>query len=144
MAADAVLGEKCTMRLCVSGRNRCSTVRCRLRRRRRLRRRDAGGRSRLREQHRRAGTGEGGSRKKPGHCGRHCAACDFFSSSAFDAVAGGSGGGTGAGSLGPSFIKSRNVAMTSSRESRRGRHTRESLLLPGGGGGSGFSASSSG
>ena len=56
----------------------------------------------------------------------------------------GSGGGTGAGSFGPSFISSRTAAITSSRESRLRRYVRGSLLLPGGGGGSGFSASSSG
>ena len=41
------------------------------------------------------------------------------------------------GSLGPRCIISRTVAITSSRESRRGRQARASVLFPGGGGGSG-------
>ena len=54
------------------------------------------------------------------------------------------GGGTGAGSSGPSCISSRSAAITSSRVSRLGLKASGSLLFPGGGGGSGFSASCSG
>src|SRR5262249_763422 len=93
----------------------------------------------LREQTGRAGTGNGSS----GNELLHRVSGSFFSGSVFFCPSG-SGGGTGAGSLGPRRISSRTTAMTSSRESRRGFQVRESVLFPGGGGGSGFSASRSG
>src|SRR5207253_2848106 len=105
--------------------------------------------ARLCEQHGRAGTGNGGGGNQLLHFVSAlgllvCVGADsaFFCASAFRASA--SSGGTGAGSFDPRCISSRKVAMTSSRESRRGFQVRESLLFPGGGGGSGFSASSSG